>query len=69
MILTLVVGVLAFGIGLGLGRLGQWTRLHNIEDRLRSISVACRVAEDFGEPLGPDWVADQIDWAVAEDFR
>lgn len=64
-----VLVFVALGVGLLIGRAGRWARMRAIEDRLRAIALDCRIAQDMGDPVPPEWVADQIDWAVAEDFR
>lgn len=63
------------GVGAGLavgflvGRIGMWVRLSQIESRLREMKRDAWVAQDMGEPLPPEWVADQIEWVLGNELR
>jgi hypothetical protein len=67
--LVMVVGAAGLAIGFLVGRIGRWVQLSQIESRLRALKLDARVAQDMGEPLPPEWVADQIEWVLGNELR
>jgi hypothetical protein len=66
---VLVAGAGGLALGFAVGRLGMWVRISHIESRLRAMKIDARVAQDMGEPLPPEWVADQIEWVLENELR
>jgi len=65
----LVVGAVGVALGFLAGRIGRFVQMSQVESRLRSLGVEARVAEDMGEPLPAEWVADQIEWVLGSELR
>lgn len=60
---------LAFAAGLFAGWIGTWIRFQRIEARLRALGVAAYECSMFEGEVPAQWVSDQIDWVLEEEFR
>jgi len=66
---VIIVGAVCLAVGFLVGRTGRWVQLSQIEARLRALGVEARVAQDMGDPLPAEWVADEIEHVLGNELR
>ena len=66
---VIIVGAVCLAVGFLVGRVGRWVQVTQIEARLRALGLAARVAEDMGDPLPAEWVANEIEHVLGNELR
>lgn len=65
----LAVGVLSTAFGYTVAYFGSWFRVHQQESHLRRMVNDIVVMVDMGHPVPPDWVQQELETMIAQDYR
>jgi hypothetical protein len=63
--------IVAFIVGVIVGRVGQWARLHQVEAKIRQLAneVHTNALYETDGRLPAEWMRDRLDWISGQDFR